>query len=120
MRQMRPDVDQPARAGARVIGEGGQAAGVERADRGAAQDVERRIAAEIARDVFEDVLHDADFVGAARGAAGEHECYLAATVGRARHPWSQGHAPILSDEADAASGDVEQEEKRGEPEAPRP
>ena len=77
--------------GARVVGERGQAAGVERADRGAAQDVERRIAADVARDLLEDVLDDADLVGAAGGAAGEHERDLAAAVGSAGHPRSQGH-----------------------------
>ncbi len=86
-----PDVDEPAGAGARIVGEGGEAAGVERAHRGAAQDVERWVAAEVARDLLEDVLDDADLVGAARGAAGEHQRDLAATVGCAGHPWTQRH-----------------------------
>ena len=45
--EVRPDVDEAAGARARIVGEGGQAAGVERTDRGAAQDVERRVVAEM-------------------------------------------------------------------------
>ena len=93
--EVRPDVDEAARAGARIVGEGGEAAGVERTDGGAAQDVERWIAAEVAGDVLEDVLHDADFVGAARGAAGEHERHLAATVRSARALRSRRHSSSL-------------------------
>ena len=89
--EVRPDVDEPAGARARVVGERGQAAGVERADRGAAQDVERRIAADVARDILEDVLDDADLVGAAAAPPASTSAILPRPLGAQADPRSQGH-----------------------------
>ena len=56
-----------------VVRPRGEPARVERADRRAAEDVEAEVAPERRRDLVEHVLHDADLVRAARGAAREHE-----------------------------------------------
>ena len=56
-----------------IVGGGGQAAGIDGPDRRAAQDVQRRRSAELTPQVIEDVLDDADLVGATGRSAGQHE-----------------------------------------------
>jgi len=72
--ELRPHVHHALDArGGREVRERGEAAGVERADRRAREDVEAHLAADIARDLGEHVLHDADLVRAAGRAAREDE-----------------------------------------------
>ena len=71
--QLGPHLGEAGAPRARLIGEGGEGAGVERADRGAAEDVEGDLVAEVARHLVEHVLDDADLVGAARGPPGEDQ-----------------------------------------------
>ena len=80
----RPDVDEARRASARLVGERRERAGVQRADRRAAQDVERDVTTEVLRDLLDDVLDDAHLVGTARSAASEHQ-RDPGCLGRSRH-----------------------------------
>ena len=71
--QLRPLLDELTGSRARRIGKGSDRAAIDRTDGSSADDVDRRIAAEVPRHFLCDVLHDADFIGAARRTARQNQ-----------------------------------------------
>ena len=70
--ERRPALDESARRRSRLVGARGKGAHMKRAHRGPAQHVQRDGATELAGNVLEDVVADANLVGAARAAPAQH------------------------------------------------